>query len=373
MTAPAFSAETVQYALPPSGDTSGVTDRQNINAILTSVTSRNFAIQFQPGVYWIDQTITCSISGCAIYGCGSDQVQSAPPSRNAGTMFVAAAAMTDLFRFTGSATVGGQALYECFLDGNGLATNVLTIDAANVQVQNCDIRRPATNGAAINVTALGASVWVSNVRTNGANQAGTTGILVGATDSTILGCKAVNSLYGVQYTTGASGAVMSACHHTPGQTIGACAIWINGHPSHIQINGNRIDNHALGSGIQITGDANMQAIMINDNLFAQSVITDNTFAAIGVDTSASNCLGLKVVGNIVRNISGTNRYASLLSSQTLAGAAATNPTRMSTQGTTVVGNTVHAPVLYGASSNPLASRGNCLTTDGTTFAMQTDI
>lgn len=334
-------------------------------AELQSAVDTYSIIILSAGTYNLSVPLSITKPDVNIVGSGWGQT-----ALTAGSVLKASAAMTDLV--TVSSAGERFRLTNMSLDGNALAANVLTVDALNSQISESITRRPANNGSGYNVTTNGTSCWLTNCRHNGANQTGNIGFLINGTDSIMQGCKAVNCLDSVQYLAGSSGAIQTASHHTPGSTIGRCCIFVNGNPSNIQLVGNRIDNHALGSGIQISPTANVVGFQINSNYFFQNVITDATFAAIGLDTTSANIRQLVVNGNVVRSATSHN-YTALLAAQTLAGAAATNPTRVSTAGTIASGNHVYAAAMFAASSNPLVARGNVLSTDGATFSAAADV
>lgn len=321
-------------------------------------------LEFRPGVYSISSTLTITNPNVNLVGVGWDQT-----TLSVGSVLKATGSMTDIINVSSAGERFRMA--NLSFDGGGLATNCVTVDALNCQISECYARRPASNGTGFNITANGTSIWFQNCRFNGANQTGVLGFVINGTDSIMQGCKAVNCVDAVQYLGGASGAIQTASHHTPGSPIGRCAINIVGNPSNIQIVANRIDNHVLGSAIQISPTSNVLGFIINSNLFFQNTITDATFAAIGVDTTSANIRQLAIVGNVVRSAASHN-YSALLTAQTLAGAAATNPTRISTAGTIASGNHIYAAAAFGASSTPLAARGNVLTTDGATFSAVVD-
>lgn len=321
-------------------------------------------VELSNGVFQVSQPLLVTSPTLNIVGQGWNQT-----TTTSGTVLKATGAMSDVINV---ATAGERfRLSNVAIDAGGLATNGVTIDALNCQISESYVRRPANNGAGFNVTTNGTSVWLTNCRFNGANQAGCVGFLINGTDSTSQGCKAVNCLDGFQYLSGASGAIHTAGHHTPGSTIGRCCIFLNGNPSNVQIVGTRIDNHALGSGIQISPTANIAGVTIKGCLWFQNVITDATFAAIGVDTSTANVRQLVIVGNVIRSAASHN-YTAMLTAQVLAGTGATNPTRIATAGTIANSNVIHAAAAFGASSTPLVARGNVLSTDGATFAAVTD-
>jgi hypothetical protein len=335
-------------------------DTTALQAAITAAQTAGGGVVYIPeGVYKITAALTVTAPNVHLIGAGWDQA-----TLTSGSIIKAGAAITHIVSVSSAGT--HFAAEAVSFDQAGQATNGLTIDGLNAQVFQCHARNPATNGAGFNVTSGGTSAWFTNCRFNGANSAGTTGFLIDGTDSTMQGCKAVNCQDSVQYTGGASGAIQTACHHTPGSPIGRCAIFVNGNPSNISIVANRIDNHVLGSGIQISPTANVQGFQICDNLFFQNTITDATFAAIGVDTTSANIRQLVVTGNVVKSAA-SHTYAALLTAQTLAGAAATNPTRIATAGTIASHNTVYAAAVFGASSQPMVASGNVLTVDAATY------
>lgn len=364
-----FAAEAVFNVKDPAYGALGDGSNNDTTAIQAAITAAQSAgggiIYFPIGVYKCTTGLTVTNVGISFQGAGWNQT-----TTTVGSILKAGGTYTDLVN--ANSTAERFSMTDMSLDGNGTATNLVTVDALNCQFTRCYGRRPATNGTGWNVTSGGTSVWLTDCRFNGANQAGCFGFAINGTDSTMTGCKAVNCLDSVTYGSTASGAIQQGCHHTPGSTIGRCCINIAGNAANVQIIGNRIDNHALGSGIQVTPSSNIQGLQIVGNLFYQNVITDATFAAIGLDPSNAHIYQAVINGNIIRSASSHN-YTALLTAQTLAGAGATNPTRVSSDGTTVSGNSVYAAAMYGTSSSPLVARGNVLSTNGTTYALSADI
>lgn len=322
-------------------------------------------IYFPQGIYKCNTGLTVTGTGVSFLGEGWNQ-----STTTVGSIIKAGGTFTDLLNVS---SAGERfAMTDMSLDGAGTATNLLTVDALNCQFTRCYGRRPASSGSGFNVTSNGTSAWFTNCRFNGANQSGVIGFAINGTDSTMLGCKAVNCLDGVTYGSSASGGIQQGCHHTPGSTIGRCAINVVGNAANLQFIGNRIDNHKLGSGIQVTPSSNIQGLQIVGNLFYQNVITDATYAAIGLDTTSAHLYQTVISGNVIRSAASHN-YAAMLTAQKLDGSAASNPTRIASDGTTVSGNSVYAAAMFGANSSPLMGRGNVLSTDGTTWAVSTDV
>lgn len=322
-------------------------------------------VYFPLGVYKCNTGLTVTNVGVSFLGAGWNQ-----STTTVGSIIKAGGTFTDLVNV--NSTGERFSMVDMSMDGNGTATNLITADALNCQFGRCYGRRPATNGAGFNVTSNGTSIWFTDCRYNGANQSGNIGFAINGTDSTMMGCKAVNCLDAVTYGSGASGGIQQGCHHTPGSTIGRCVINVIGNAANLQIVGNRIDNHALGSGIQVTPSANIQGLLIVGNLFFQNVITTATFAAIGLDVTSAHIYQVVIGSNVIRSAA-SHTYKALLTAQKLDGSAASNPTRISSDGTTVSGNSVYADAMFGTSSSPLMGRGNILSTDGTTWAVSTDV
>lgn len=340
-------------------------DTAAIQAAITAASVSGGVVVVPVGIYKITSTLTVTSPNVSFRGQGWDQ-----STTTAGSILKAGSAVTDIIN--GSSAASKLTMVDMSFDGNALATNCVTVDGLNCQFTRCYARRPANNGVGFNVTSNGTSAWFTDCRFNGANQTGCIGYAIAGTDSTLVGCKAVNCLDSIQYLSGSSGAIMQACHWTPGSTIGRCCVNISGNGSNIQIIGNRIDNHASGSGIQVTPSSNVVGIQIVGNLFYQNVITDATFAAIGLDTTSAHLYQTNICDNIVRSAASHN-YKAMLTAQTLAGSAATNPTRISSDGTIVSGNSVYAAALFGANSTPLVARGNAVSTDGTAWSAATDV
>ncbi len=191
-------------------------------------------------------------------------------------------------------------------------------------------------------------------------------MVINATDAIITGNKPVNVVHGIVVKNGGNGAQINGNHMTPGATIGANCIWLAEACSNIGIADNRIDNHAFGSGIQLSPSANCFAVSIVGNVFFQNIIAHDTFAAIGIDTSRAKCSGMVILGNVIR-WTATNRYASLVSAQTQAGTAAANPDRLHASGLACNSNTVIAAALFGHGL-PMVYAGNTFSPDGASWS-----
>jgi hypothetical protein len=138
------------------------------------------------------------------------------------------------------------------------------------------------------------------------------------------------------------------------------------------MDGNRFDNY-VRSAVQITPTASTpNSISITNNHFHSTIQTDNTYALIALDTTASGVRGLHIVGNSGYG-SATNRPKWALASQVIDGTTPTNVTRLSTLGSLYNSNTMWAATTSFGNASPLVARGNLTTTDGTTYAAVTDI
>jgi len=171
---------------------------------------------------------------------------------------------------------------------------------------------------------------------------------------------------------GSAGALLESNHMTPGSSSQTC-IQINGNPSNFAIIGNRFDNY-VRSAIQYSPTTSTpQNVLIASNIFKSTVMTDATYALIGIDTTSFGIRGLHIIGNVAYSTA-SFRPLAFLTAQTAAGAAATNPTRLSTLGTVCSGNSAWVSgTFFGTSSSPTVARGNMITTDGTTYTAVTDI
>lgn len=332
-------------------------DSAAVKAAHEALPAAGGTIVFGPGICLVNSTIEVTKPSVKFEGVGWDQ-----ETLTAGSCIKAGATLTDLVKVTAAGST--FEMQSMWLEGNAKATNVLTVEALNVQVGNCQIRRPATNG--FGVLGSGPSMWLTNVRFNGANQAGTTGFRLNSTDATVTGCKPVNCVTGIEITKEASGAILTANHITPGSTVGKNCIWVSGNASNVTISGNRFDNELLGAPIHIDLAANANSIGITGNMFYGPSEENEKFPAIGIDTSAGNVFGLTVVGNTVRSAA-SHLYLALIAAQKRDGTAATNRGRIKTMGTVATGNTIFAKEAYGPESEPLV-KSNTFSSDGTTWA-----
>jgi hypothetical protein len=386
-----LSTVDVGYTLPPASDVNAVPkgtltvnvmdygavgdgaadDTAAVQAAHDALPAGGGEVYFPPGQYKIATAsggtgVAVTKPSVRFRGVGWDQA-----TLTAGSRIVAGAAMTDLVKAASTATTFRMS--EMWLDGNGQATNCLTTDGLNTQLRECYFRRPASNGTHVSATANAVSLWALNCRMNGANQAGVTGMVVNATDAIVIGCKPVNVVHGVVLQNGASGALLEGNHITPGSTIGVNCVWVSAACSNVAMTGNRFDNHGLGSAIQVTPSADYTGLAVTGNVFYQNVVTNDTFAAIGIDTTTFGVYEVNITGNIVRSASG-HRYASLLAAQTQAGTVVTGAgaARVGSYGAVVSGNSVYAAAMFSSGVTPMISSGNVLSTDGTTWARQGD-
>ena len=337
----------------------GVTDDTAAVQMAVDAVPSNGGEIFFPGICLVNKQINITRPSVRMRSIGWDQANLA-----AGGGLKAGAPMASVVNVTDTATT--FKFSEMQIDGNGKATNCLTIDSLNCQIREAHFRRPADNGTHINITPGGVSVWVLNCRMNGANQPGTTGMVINATDAIITGNKPVNVVHGIVVKNGGNGAQINGNHMTPGGKIGVNCIWLAETVSNIGIADNRIDNHALGSGIQLSPSTNCFSVSIVGNVFFQNIIAHDKFAAIGIDTSRAKCSGMVILGNVVRGTA-TSRYASLVSAQTQDGTPATNPDRLSSSGLACNSNTAIAATLFGHGT-PMTYAGNTFSPDGASWS-----
>lgn len=345
----------------PSVKTFGATGDGTTNdaAAIQAAADAGGEVFFPPGVYLANTTIEITKPSTSFVGTGWDQ-----ETLTAGSVIKGNAAATNLIKVTSTGTTFQMS--TMWLDGNAKVTNVLNIESLNCQIQNCQIRRPNTAG--VGILTSGASLWLTNVRFNGANQAETTGFKINSTDATIAGCKPVNCETSIELTKEASGAILTGNHMTPGGTIGKNCVWLSGNASNVTMSSNRIDNHLSGAGIHIDLAANGNSVNITDNVFFQNTIENEKFPAIGVDTSAGNVYGLTCTGNTVRS-SASHVYLAFLAAIKRDGTAASNQTRIGTMGTVCVGNAAYAKEMYGTLSTPKTlTAANSFSSDGTTWS-----
>lgn len=257
------------------------------------------------------------------------------------------------------------------VDGEGRAATLVAVAGSQCRLLSMEVRGvAATSGVCVDVQAGGSSIWMDNCRISGINYPNS-GIQINDTDAIITNCKPVNNTYNVVLLGGASGTILANNHMTPGSG-GANGVLISSNPSHVQISGNRFDNY-VQSGIQITPPASTpNSIHITDNHFHSTVQTDNTYAAIAVDTTASGVRGLHIVGNSVYG-SATNRPKWFLSAQKQDGSTPTNTGRLASLGTLCNSNTAWAATAFQGNGAPTIARGNMTATDGQTYVAVADI
>lgn len=332
-------------------------DAAAITEAVAALPANGGTVVFPQGVYLTNSTIEITKPSVKFEGVGWDQ-----ETLTAGSCLKANAVLTDALKI--AATASTFQMQAMWVDGNAKATNVVNVEALNVQIGNSQIRRPATNG--FGILGNGPSMWLTNVRFNGANQAGTTGIRLNNTDATVTGCKPVNCVTGIEITKEASGAILTANHITPGGTIGKNPIWISGNASNVTISGNRFDNTLGGAPIHIDLAANANSISVVGNLSYMTTLENEKFPFVGVDTSAGNVYGLTIIGNTVRSAT-SHLHLALVAAQKKDGTAATNRTRIKTMGTIATGNAIYAKEAYGAESEPLV-KNNTFSANGTEWA-----
>lgn len=266
----------------------------------------------------------------------------------------------------------GIQMVGMMVDGQGSAHELVRVAGGNCKIVLCGTHGVASGGTCINVVSGGYSVWIDKCRPNGINGANT-GIAVADTDAIITNSKPENGAYGIQLLAGSDGALIIGNHFTPGSAVGKNGIFISASTSHIGIIGNRFDNHP-NAGIQITpGASSPNTVTISGNVFHSIVQTDNTWPHIAVDTTQSSVRGLVITGNVGYG-QALNRPAYGLAAMTAAGAAATNPGRVSSQGCICSDNSFWAATsFYGPSVSPTVGEGNMITADGTTFSAVQDV
>lgn len=230
----------------------------------------------------------------------------------------------------------------------------------------------AANGVCVDGQAGSVSLWMDNCRINGINFPNT-GIQLNDTDAIIRGCKPVNNTFNVALLGGASGTILQGNHMTPGAVNGTNSIFINGNPSHVIIDANRFDNY-VKAAIQITPPASTpNNIHITNNQFHSTVQTDNTYALIQVDTSASSVRGLHIVGNSGYAGASNRPKNGLSAALQVDGTTATNVTRLASLGCVFNSNNFWVATAMQGFGAPSVARGNMVTLDGATYAAVTDI
>jgi hypothetical protein len=352
--------------ITPSGDATGATDVTNFTNWVNAINGASSAISpyIDGGQFFINAPIPqITKSGITIRGAGWAQ-----SANTAGSCITATAG------FSGSQmmSVSGEAVQMTAftLDSGNHAATCLALTGIRAMLHRMQVRAGPSSGIGIDVQSGAASAYLDTVNINMVN--GGTGLQVNDTDLIMTNCKPQNATVDVVLLSGASGAVIANNHWTAGSGKQNC-VQVNGSASHIGFFNNRFDNYVF-SAIQLTPSSSTpNNIMICNNIFHSTLITDATYAVIGVDTTSFGIRGLQIVGN-AGYATGTNRPLYGLAAQTQAGSAATNQTRLSTLGTLFNSNNFWASsAMFGPSSSPTVARGNILTTDGTTYAAVTDI
>lgn len=325
-----------------------------------------------PGQYMITSPLpTITTAGVKVVGAGHAQTSFASGSCvSAGSGYSGA----------GSAmvTLGGEGceLNSIMIDGQGAAPGLIAISGANCRLVDfgCHGVAAGTGGVpnvCVDVQAGAVSVWITGSwRVNGINMPNT-GIQVNDTDAIIEGGKPTNDTYNIVLLAGASGAKIQGNHMTPGSS-GASCIFISGSPSHVAISDNRFDNYVQSGVIIVPSASTPNSIQIVDNEFHSAVITDNTYAAVALDTTLSGCRGLKVIGNSVYG-SATNRPKWFLAAQKQDGTTPTNTGRLASLGTICNGNVAWAATAFQGTGSPTLAVGNLTTTDGATYTAVPDV
>jgi Pectate lyase superfamily protein len=353
-----------QYGAAGDGTTD---DTTAINAAIAALNSGTAGGLFFPyGEYRTSAGLTAITRNCVtIMGDGWGE-----PNHTLGSCLTATSGTWTSPMITLSGE--GIQMIGMMVDGQGSASELIRVGGGNCKVYMCATHGVASGGTCINVVSGGYSAWIGNCRPNGVNGANT-GIAVADTDAIITGCKPENGAYGIQLLAGSDGALIEGNHFTPGTSAGKNGIFISASVSHVGIIGNRFDNHP-DAGIQITpGSTSPNTVIIQGNVFYSTLQADNTWPHIAVDTTLSSVRGLVINGNIGYG-TGTNRPAYALAAMTAAGAAATNPGRIASMGTTCSGNSFWAATsFYGPSVAPTVGVGNMQTTDGTTFTAVPDV
>lgn len=270
----------------------------------------------------------------------------------------------------------GCELNGVMIDGAGIAPSLIKVSGSNCRLIDfgCHGVAAGTGGVpnvCVDVVSGGASCWISGSwRVNGINLPNT-GIRVADTDAIIQGGKPTNSTYNIVLLAGADGAKIQGCHMTPGAT-GASCIWISGSVSHVAISDNRFDNYVQSAILMVPTVSTPNSVQIVDNEFHSTVITDNTFAAIALDTSASGIRALKIIGNSVYG-SATHRPKHFLSAQKQDGSSATNTARLASLGCLCSDNVAWAATAFQGNGAPTVARGNMTADDGQAYSAVTDV
>jgi hypothetical protein len=336
----------------------------NNNTALTSwINAINAATQgalglLPAGQYLITAALpSITVSGVTIIGAGWAQANFADGSCITANTGYSGGAMLTL-------AGEGVELRGLTLDGGGRANNI-AITGANCRLFDIGTHGTIANGVGVDIQSGGSSAWVGDSRINGINS-GTTGIQVNDTDAIIRNSKPTNCASGVTLLAGASGAQLLGNHITGGASVGANSVFISGSPSHVLIDSNRFDNY-LQSAVQITPSSTTpNNIQITNNQFHSTVITDNTYALVALDTSSAGVRGLHVVGN-TGYATGTNRPKWGLAAQTQGGGTPTNTTRLATLGSIFKSNNFWVATTMFGNATPSVVSGNMMSLDGTTY------
>ncbi|HEV2412203.1 MAG TPA: glycosyl hydrolase family 28-related protein [Candidatus Saccharimonadales bacterium] len=333
---------------------------------------------------WINAINAASTGIGAFLPAGQYMVSSALPSitNNGVTITGDGWAQTNYtYGSTISAAVGmtstiltlageGISLRGMTLDGGGRATPILIITGQHCRLRDMQVRGVSSGGVCVDVRSGAVSTWIDTCVISGLNGLNT-GVQINDTDAIITNNKPQNNGYGIVLLSGASGTVITSNHITPGSS-GLNCIWINGNPSHVLISANRFDNYGA-SAVQITPPSSTPSdITISNNDFQSTVITDNTYAQVAVDTTNAGVRNLKIIGN-TGYASGTNRPAYGVAAQTQSGSVPSNTSLLASTGSTVSGNSWWVATSLFGNANPSVALNNLISTNGTAWTQATDI
>jgi hypothetical protein len=318
-----------------------------------------------PGQFLVSYPLP-PITASAVIIAGVGWAQQA--STRGSSIFAGSSFAGDLLTIEGE----GVELRGLTVDGRNHVPTLIAVTGGHFRFIDSQARAVASGGVCIDIRSGGSAAWIDKCVISGLNGANT-GIQVNDTDIIISGTKPQNNAYNVVLLNGASGALISGNHMTPGGPNGVNCIWLKGQPSHVLIDANRFDNYPA-SAIQISPGTGIPAdIKISGNQFHSTVLADDKWALIGVDTSQNGVHGLHVSGNSGYARSSA-RPAHALAAQTAAGTAAGMASRLAKLGTLFSANSFWlAGSFFAPSSSPTVARGNIVTVDGSTYSVVPDV
>jgi len=349
------------YGAVGNGTTNDATALQNA---INAVPAGGGIVFFPQGSYRTNVGLTVAQSSVTFMGVGWD-------SNNIvlGSAIKTGAAMTDLLNVTGA----GFRFVNMSLQSGGNATNCLTVSGRSPRILDAWFRQPTAT--AINIQTGASQAHIRGVRIENVNQAASVGILINDADCVISGTSVTTCETGIKILTAGTGAqIVGGCQIAAGTTVGMNNIWVSGSPSNITISDCQLRDVKLGSPIQLDITATCKNYIISDNVIQAVNINDNLYAGIGIDTTTTTAKGMKFSDNIIVSGASNKRLTYGLSAQTRGGGVAANPNLISGLGTSFVGNTIYATNTgFGNSGTPLISRDNIYTANETSYVAMAEV